>query len=124
MKIIDIIMARRAVASIYTEKLPFTLAYKFTKFLKETDTEEVFHKEKLQSIINDYGEKDEKGNLVLIENGFKVKDGETEKCFAAMKELDSTDVETPQTTFNLNDFGDIKLSTEVMVALFAFIEEK
>lgn len=124
MKIIEIILARRAVASMYSEKIPFALAYKFTKFLKETEAEGEFHKEKFQCIVNDYGEKDEKGNLVLAGNGFKVKDGETEKCFAAIKELDSTDVETPKTTFSLNDFNDIKLSTEAMSALFAFIEEK
>lgn len=124
MKITEIIAARRALASIYAEKIPSMLAYKFTKFLKETDTEEEFHREKFQSIVNDYGEKDEKGNLILVENGFKVKDGETEKCFAAMKELDLTEVEKPKIMFNLNDFDGINLSTEVMVALFAFIEEK
>lgn len=124
MKITEILKARVAVASIYTEKLPSKLAYKFTKFIKETDTEEDFYKEKLQGIMKEYGEKGKDGKYVEVNNGIKIKDADKEKCFAAVAELEATEVDTPKTKFSIDEFDDIKLSTEVMVALFAFIEEK
>ena len=124
MKITEILKARSAVASIYTEKLPSKLAYKFTKFIKETDAEEDFYKERLQSILKEYGEKDENGKYVEVTNGIKIKDAEKGECFAAVAELEATEVDTPKTRFSIDEFDDIKLSTEVMVALFAFIEEK
>lgn len=37
MKIIEILKARKAIASIYADKISAKLAYKFTKFLRETD---------------------------------------------------------------------------------------
>lgn len=123
MKITEILKARSAVASIYSEKIPAKLAYKFTKFLKETDTEEDFYKEKLQGIMNEYGEKDENGNFVEVNNGIKIKDSEKEKCFSEVLELESTDIDKPRTAFSIDEFDEIKLSTEVMIALFAFIKE-
>lgn len=124
MKITEILEARKAVLSIYTEKLPSKLAYKFTKFLKETNTEEEFYKEKLQGIMKEYGEKDDSGKYIEVNNGIKIKDADKEKCIMAVVELEATEVDVPKTKFTIDEFGDIKLSTEVMVALFAFIEEK
>ena len=123
MKIIEILKARKAIASIYTDKISAKLAYKFTKFLKETDTEEKFYREKLQSIMRVCGEKDKHGNLIEADGGIKVKDSEKDKCITLIMELEATDVDAPSTIFSIDELGDIRISTEDMIALFAFIKE-
>lgn len=124
MKIIEIINARNVIESIFTEKISSRLAYKFTKFLKETDVEEDFYKKRLRDIMKKYGETDEHGNYIIINNNIKIKDTYRDTCMSDVEELDNTDVEMPNIVFNIDEFEDIKLSIEKMCSLFAFIKEK
>lgn len=124
MTIVDIVSARKVITQLQQEKVPFALAYKFVKFMKETDTENDFYKDKLQDIMEAYGDKDEKGNYITVENGgIKIKDGYQEECVKKLNELENTEVtNVPSVTFDSSDFDKLELSIEDVNALYAFIK--
>lgn len=124
MKLIELLEARFSIHSLSKEKMPVKLAYRFTKFLKETNTEEDFYKEKLQEILLKYGEKDENGNYVVTPTGRKIREDAKDECFAAVVELESTEVDKPDISFTINELGELKMSPETMNSLFAFIKEE
>lgn len=123
MKISDILKARNAIASIYSDKLSSKLAYKFTKFLKGTETEENFYREKMQDILKKYGEVDEYGNLTEANNGVKIRSDKRNECFSAIADLESTEVDKPEIFFTIEELDEVKLSTEAMVGIFDFVKE-
>lgn len=124
MKLFEIIRARMIVATLYKEKVAGKLAYKFLKFLTATETDERFYREKLQEIIEKYGEKDEKGKFIETETGIQIQKEYRDDCQKAIVELESTEVDKPSLSITYDELEDIKISTEGMTSLFAFIEEK
>lgn len=123
MKLFEIINARMTVAMLYKEKVAGKLAYKFLKFLSATETDEKFYKEKLQEIIEKYGEKDEKGKFIETETGIQIQKEYRDDCHKAIVELESTEVDKPSLSITYDELEDIKISTEGMTSLFAFIQE-
>lgn len=124
MKLFEIMRARMTVATLYKEKVAGKLAYKFLKFLSATETDEKFYKEKLQEIIEKYGEKDEKGKFIETETGIQIQKEYRDDCHKAIVELESTEADKPSLSITYDELEDIKISTEGMTSLFAFIEEK
>lgn len=124
MRLSEIIKARMTVAMLYREKIAGKLAYKFLKFLSATETDERFYREKLQEIIEKYGEKDEKGKFIETETGIQIQKEYRDDCHKAIVELESTEVDKPSLSITYDELEDIKISTEGMTSLFAFIEEK
>ena len=123
MRLSEIIKARMTVAMLYREKIAGKLAYKFLKFLTATETDERFYREKLQEIIEKYGEKDEGGNFIETETGIQIQKEYRDDCHKAIVELESTEVDKPSLSITYDELEDIKISTEGMTSLFAFIEE-
>lgn len=124
MKLFEIINARMTVAMLYKDKIAGKLAYKFLKFLSATETDEKFYKEKLQEIIEKYGEKDEKGKFIETETGIQIQKEYRDDCQKAIVELESIEVDKPSLSITYDELEDIKISTEGMTSLFAFIEER
>ena len=124
MRLSEIIKARMTVAMLYREKIAGKLAYKFLKFLTATETDERFYREKLQEIIEKYGEKDEKGEFIETKTGIQIQKEYRDDCQKAIVELESTEVDKPSLSITYDELEDIKISTEGMTSLFAFIEEK
>ena len=124
MKLFEIIKARMTVATLYREKVAGKLAYKFLKFLSATETDEKFYKEKFQEIIEKYGEKDEKGNFIATKTGIQIQKEYRDDCHKAIDELESTEADKPSLSITYDELEDIKISTEEMTSLFAFIKEE
>lgn len=124
MKLVELLEARNAIRSLFQEKMSVRLAYRFTKFLKETHTEESFYNEKLQGIMIKYGEKDENGKFVETATGTKIREESRDDCFASVIELESTEVDTPSVLFTVEELSELKMSPETMNSLFAFIKEE
>ena len=53
---------------IKEKEMSIKTAYKFSKLISRLDTEIKFYQKKFQSILEKYGEKDEKGNFKLTED--------------------------------------------------------
>lgn len=110
---------------IKSQKLSIKTAYRLAQLNRAIENELQFYQDKVQSILQEYGEHDENGQLVPTEDGRGVKlmPGTEHKCYAAMAELQSLDVELPDIKFNIEEFGEATLSPEHMEAILPFIEE-
>lgn len=111
--------------TVKSQKLSMKIAYRLAQLSKAIDGELQFYREKLQTIIQEYGEMNEEGKPVSTEdgNGIKLRPGTDMQCMAAMHELQMLDVMLPDIKFHLEDFGDIELSMAEMTAILPFIEE-
>lgn len=124
MKIRTLITAKKAIVSFMQEKMSPKLSYKLMKFLSEIETEENFFNEKVREIINVYGEKDDSGELIVIDNKIKIQECSEEDCNRAFFELESVEVESPSIRFTIDELSELRLSIEDMIALNAFIVEE
>ena len=123
MQIGTLIKTKNVLVQFFTEKLTPKLSYKLMKFISKIETEEKFFNEKMREIIDKYGEKDEKGKLIPMDNGIKLKDGTAFECNKEIAELESIEVEAPNITFTLDELSEIKLSVQDMFLLSEFIIE-
>lgn len=125
MKLNELLAARIVITSNAKEKISASLAYKFLKFLKDSDTEEVFYKSKLQEILNVFGDKDDNGNLIPQgDNGIQIKAENQPECFKQIAELDSTEVVAPNIQFTIKELEELKLSVADMASIFSFVKDE
>lgn len=110
---------------IRTQKLSIKVAYKISKLFAAVEKEVDFYREKLQEIIDKYGEKDENGNPVPADNGFgiKVQKDKIEECQKDLNELFALDVELPDIKFTLDELDPFELTVDDFTMLLPFIEE-
>jgi len=124
MKLIKLIAARVVISQCAKEKLPAQVAYKFVKFLKATDNDEIFYNEKLKGILSQYAKKDANGNFVHDGNGIALIPETAEACKQEIYELDNTVIEMPA-TFTIDEFSGLSLSmTDILALESLLIEEK
>ena len=125
LKMQDILNFSSFYDSVKTQKITMKTAYHLAQLAKAIETELQFYREKLQNIITEYGEKDENGQPIAIENGggIKLRPGSEQECVAAMQELQELEITLPDIKFNIKDFGDIELSVENVSAILPFMEE-
>jgi hypothetical protein len=106
-------------------KLPFKTSYKLTLLAQEIEKHVSFYQEKFRETIMEYGKKDEEGNLIPTEDGqgILLVEETMNEAYAKLTELRELDVEISTSKFSPNDFDNIELSPEEMVAIMPFIEE-
>jgi hypothetical protein len=111
--------------TVKSQKLPMKTAYRLAQLAKAVDSELQFYREKMQSIVAEYGEKDEDGHPISTEdgNGIKLRAGTEALCFNAIRELQELEVNLPDITFSIEDFGAIELSAEEMTVILPFIAD-
>lgn len=95
-------------------KMPMKTAYKLSRLGAAIDIELNFYREKLHSIINEFGRLDENGNPIPTDDGqgVKLRPGTETQCFAAMKELQEIEVNLPDITFTIDEFDGVELTVE------------
>ena len=110
---------------VRTPKLPFKTAYKLSKLATAIETEIGFYREKMQEIANEYGQKDENGNLVFTPDGRDIMlIPETQfECRQKIAELEDLDVELPDIKFSVEEFADTTLSLDELPPILPFIED-
>ena len=106
-------------------KLPFKTSYKLTLLAQEIEKHVSFYQEKFRETIMEYGKKNEEGNLIPTEDGqgILLVEETMNEAYAKLTELRELDVEISANKFLPNDFDNIELSPEEMVAIIPFIEE-
>lgn len=110
---------------IRSNPLPFKTAYKLSKLSKAIEDEVVFYREKMQEIINEYGQRDDEGNLIFIDNGqgIALKPETQMECHTKIAELDNLDIELPDIKFSVDEFADTTLTLEELQPILPFIED-
>lgn len=125
MKMYEILNLSGIYESIKNEKMPIKTAYKLSKLIKTIEEEDQFYRTKFQELIEEYGEKDENGQYVLINNDTSVKiiDGKQKECSEKMNDLQNIEVKTPDIKFALEELESINMTVEMITALMPFIED-
>ena len=105
-------------------KIPLKLAFKLSNLTKAINEKTEFYREELQKILQEYGEFDENGNIIPTNDGrgVKVKPGTEMECMTKINELQSLEVELPDITFDIEEFGDIELTLDVFSIITPFLK--
>lgn len=117
MELYKIINARKTLDDLATQDVDLHLSYWMTKFMVATQKEQDFYQSHLKGIIDKYAVAGENNSL-------KVAPENIDAFNAAVKELDSTDVDAPEIKFSLAEMSkNFKLSMKQIYPLMDFISE-
>ena len=124
MKLYQLIQIKNTFAPHYEEKISASLSYKIFKLCNSIEQEEKFFNQKRQSIIEEFGKRDDNGQFITNDQGFiKMIDGKEADAQKALDELVAVDVDINVPTFTLDELSEIKLSVKDMVILTDIITE-
>ena len=115
--------ARAALNKISHSAMPAKTAYKISKLSNFLKDDANFYTERLSQIIEQYGEKDENGELDISGSGYKIQKDKTDECAAAIKELSEIEAAIPDAKIYLSELDGVELSPDDIAAIYAFIEE-
>lgn len=125
MTIFQLISTSETLQNIVDQKLPFFLAYKFAKIIKVVDENREFYGQSLNKLINEYGEKDENGELKQVENGFAIQPDKIAEFNEEVTKLQSIEITDELPKFTFSDFENkIELSPRDLILLEPFISEE
>lgn len=124
-KIADVLNFTDFYISVKERKMSVKTAYKLTKLATAIEVESDFYREKLQSIIQEYGMKDEDGNFVPTEDGTGIRlvEGKEMECGQAMNELQALEADLPDITFSAADFDGVEITLEEFSTIAPFIAD-
>lgn len=129
----DILSLNSIIDSIYQRKFPIGTSYKIVKIKEDIRKELEFYREKFDQIIQEFGKRDENGNLVLKRdvdaNGneipgtesIKIQEGMMDECNKALEELQSIDVEIDTKGLTVEDLGNVEFSAGEIEVLVPFL---
>lgn len=123
----DIVGFSNNTQKIFSEKLPLTCAYKFSKIQRSMKDEIEFYQKKYFEIVEEYGRKDENGNLMYSDDG-QVVLMERDKIQEAQEKIDElnnmeVNLDIEQYLLELKDFDETKkMSMEEINLLLPFIK--
>lgn len=123
MKIIELLNAKEIFTPYFKEKLSPSLSYKIYKLCKFAEQEEIFYKQKMKEIIEEYAKRDENGKIIGSGGQIKLIDEKLSEAQQKVLELKSIDVDVPNIRFTLDELSEIKLSVTDIAMLDGFIEE-
>ena len=125
LKMIDISNFGLFFNEVKNAKLPFKVLYKLHTLTKAIEEKSEFYREKFQEILHEYGELDSNGNLVPTENGtgVKIKPGVEQDCMNKVIELQNLEIELPDVSFDIEEFGDIELTIEIFNIIKPFLKD-
>ena len=124
-KLSEITNAKIIIKDILEEKIPVKLAFKFNKLISKVDAEDTFYIGKMREYIQQYANKDEKGEVAFDESGnFSIPNEKFEEYSKAVKELEEIEVDMDDTLrFTLDELDVFNLTIKQMHALMPFIIE-
>lgn len=122
LKVLDL---RDLFTKINAQPLPVSTAYKLSKLFAAVKSEGDFYSTHLDSIIEEYGQKDDNGQYILTEDktGVRIDQDKISEVEQKLQELWSIEVELPDVKFKLSELEKIELTVSEFNNLMPFIEE-
>ena len=124
MKLINLINARKVLATYKDERMSTALAYKMMKIIKASDNDEAFYNDKFRELIGEYGLKDEQGNIVANGTQISLAPATAAECKKKIQELENTEVESPNVRLGIGELSELRMSMADVAALEEIIEEE
>lgn len=109
--------------TITQRQLPVKASYAIAKNIATINRElKVFESEKMK-IVNEYALKDEKGNLEIENNAYKIIEGKEEECNSKINELLDIEIDVEIRTFNINCIENMNFSPSELLEIDFMIVE-
>ena len=109
---------------VKAQSLPIKTSYRLMLLASEIEKHINFYQESFNNILMEYGQKDEKGNFISTDDGrgIKIIQNKVDECNEKVAELRDLDIELPDITFSIDDFGDIVLTPMEVYIIKHFIK--
>lgn len=123
MRLDTVIELRSVIEEFIDENISVKTAYKFSKFLQDTESDYNFFVKKTQEIIEQYAEKDVDGNFITLTNGgIKLIPEKTKDVENILKDLQNIDISIGDYfKFNIDEFENLKISCRKLNPFMDFI---
>ena len=111
---------------VKTTKIPVKTAYKLNKLINAINEHAAFYQEQIRSLLQDHAEKDAEGEYIYTNDniGVKIKQESQQEFATKVNELLTLDVELPDITFDIEEFGNIELTMESFNIITPFLIEE
>ena len=125
LKMSNIIALKGVCENLKSQKTSVKTAYKISKILSAVEKEFEFYQTKFAEIINEYSEKDENGQPVLINDGqgVKIQPDKISEAQIKMVELEAIEVDLTASPLTLDELEGLEISISDMQTLSYIIEE-
>ena len=125
LKMNQIIEFQMFYSNIKNTKLPLKTAYKLNKLITQINTESSFYQQKFSEIINEFGKRDENGELIYSSDrtSIEIMDGRRLECQQKIEELQNLEVNIEGIEFTIDELESLNLTISEMGCLMPFIKE-
>lgn len=110
---------------VRNQKLSFKTSYRLTILAGEIEKHINFYQENFRNLLNTYGKKDENGNIMPTEDGQGIMliEETIPEFNTKYNELRTLDVELPDISFGVDEFGDTELTPMEVYTIKPFIKD-
>ena len=125
MKMYEILELQNLYNSIGNTKLPLKTTYKFARLMRRAEEELTFYQTKFQEIIEEFGQKDDKGQYKLSEDEQSVViiPGKEAECNNRVLELRNLEIPIEDIKFTIEELEGIDISISELSCLMSLIED-
>lgn len=110
---------------VRNQKLSFKTSYRLTILAGEIEKHINFYQENFRNLLNTYGRKDENGNIMPTADGqgIMLVEEMIPEFNTKYNELRMLDVELPDVSFGVDEFGDTELTPMEVYMIKPFIKD-
>lgn len=122
MKLINCLEAKDAIAALVDQKLPFSASYNIMLITEKIEKDEKFYHEQVKPLINKYGIKDEKGEIISENGSIQIQHNYIQEFNELFTQLQQTEVTEPEVKLSKEDLKEVKLTPRQLFLLKPFME--
>ena len=106
------------------KEMDYGLALKISRNIREFEKYYEEYNEELAKLQNEYIDRDEEGNPIPMNNGFKIKDGTAGEFRKKLDTLDKFEVEANVHMLREDDFVDLKITPSTLMGIDFLIDDE
>ena len=124
MKLKELIQLRQILGALANQKMSIKSSYSIARFISQTNDAEIIYNQKIQELINEFGDRDQQNKFKTDENGsISIKEGKEQECNDKIAEIDNFEIDVPQLTILEKDIDNLDSKIELTPAeLFILLE--
>ena len=120
----DLLNSINALKDVRDERVNGRLAYKIGRILMAVEDEYNAFEEAKRNIAENYGTRNEQGNLVEQDGQIDIPEENQVKVMQELQDLMNTEVELPGSLITLEELEKYDFSPAVIVQLYPYIQEE